>query len=181
MIHNSKKGFTLIEAIVAIGVISIGFVGSLVLLSRASSQAIALKDRVVAAHIAEEGIEVARNIRDTNWLKGRDWLFGLIEPIEAPSGTEISGVLNYDSSAIDDSDQSESRKCLNWNGSFYKHAVAPAYACSTSFKRQITLTKKEEIISGQNISYLEIKSTVYWKEKGIVKNLTVIDHLYDWK
>ena len=177
----SKKGFTLIEAIVAIGVISIGFVGSLVLLSRASSQAIALKDRVVAAHIGAEGVEVVRNIRDTNWLKGRDWLYGLIEPADAPTGTVVSGVLDYNDPVLHSSDQSESRKCLNWDGNFYKHAIAPAYACSTSFKRQIVLTKNSEIISGQNISYLEIRSTVYWKEKGIVKNLMVIDNLYDWK
>jgi len=179
--REDVTGFTLIEAIVAIGVISVGFVGSLVLLSKASSQAVAVKDRVVAAHLAAEGVEVIRNIRDTNWLKGRDWLNGLIEPSDAPTGTIVSGVVNYDSGAIDSSDSSEPRKCLNWDGSFYRHAAAPAYVCTTSFGRQIVLQKKEENISGQNISYLEIKSAVQWKEKGVIKSLTVIDHLYDWK
>jgi len=177
----SKKGFTLIEAIVAIGVISVGFVGSLVLLSKASSQATIVKDRVVAAHLGAEGVEVIRNIRDTNWLKGRDWLDGLVEPSDAPAGTEVSGVVDYNSEALDLSDSSESRKCLNWDGSFYKHAIAPSYACSTFFKRHIVLTKKEDNISGQNISYLEIKSIVEWKEKSATKSLTVIGNLYDWK
>lgn len=174
MIH-SKKGFTLIEAIVAIGVISIGFVGSLVLLSKASSQASTIKDRVVVAHLAEEGIEVIRNIRDTNWLKGFEWRTGL------PDTGSNFGVVDYNSASVDTSDTSESRKCLNWDGNFYKHAAAPVYACSTSFKRQIKLTTLTENISGQIVDYLEVKSIVEWKEKGIVKSLTAIDHLYDWK
>lgn len=170
---KNKKGFTLIEAIVAIGVISVGFVGSLVLISKSASQSTILKDRVVAAHLAEEGLEVVHNIRDTNWLNGLSWLTGI------PDTTD--GIVDYNGTSVDTSDSSEARKCLNWNGSVYRHAVGPTYSCTTSFKRHIEIETKTESVEGNNISYLEVKSVVSWKEKNSEKSLTIIDHLYDWK
>ncbi|MEK7077848.1 MAG: prepilin-type N-terminal cleavage/methylation domain-containing protein [Patescibacteria group bacterium] len=175
-IFNFQKngGFTLVEAIVAIGVISVGFVGSLVLLSKSSSQASLLKNRVVVSHLAAEGVEVVRNIRDTNWLKGFPWRTGLADT--------TGGIVDYDSAAVDASDASEGRKCLNWNGSFYRHALASGgYACNTTFKRHIELATKSETVSGQNVDYLEIKSIVEWREKTRTQTVTVVNHLYDWK
>ncbi len=168
-----SAGFTLIEAIVAIGVISVGLVGSMVLLAKSSSQSSILKDRVVAAHLAAEGLEVVHNIRDTNWLKDFGWRTGLAD-------TTV-GIVDYDSTSVDTSDSSDARRCLNWNGSVYRHAVSPGYACSTAFKRHIELATKSETIGTSNVDYLEVKSIIEWKEKGLDKSLKVIDHLYDWK
>ena len=165
------QGFTLVEAIVAMGVIAVGFTGSLVLLSKSASQASGLKDRVVAAHLAEEGIELVRNIRDTNWLNPANpgWRSGLADT--------STGLVNYDESFMtNNSDQNS--WCLNWNGTHYKHTAAP---CNTSFKRHMELATKSETISGQNVDYLEVKSAVEWRERGLTRNIIVIDHLYDWK
>lgn len=162
-----RQGFTLIEAIVAIGVISVGFVGSLVLISKSSSQSAILKDRVVAAHLAEEGLEVVHNIRDTNWLKGFDWRSGLVDT--------VNGTVNYDSTDVVNSD----KQCLNWSGTLYLHTYTDV--CNTSFKRRIEIETKTESVEGNNISYIEVKSIVSWKEKNADKSLTIIDHLYDWK
>ena len=154
------------------GVIAVGFVGSLVLLSKSASQAGGLKDRVVAAHLAEEGIELVRNIRDTNWLNPANpgWRNGLADT--------SNGLVNYDEPFMtNNSDQNS--WCLNWDGIHYKHATAPN--CNTTFKRHIELATRPETISGQNVDYLEIKSVVEWREKSFNRNITVVDHLYDWK
>lgn len=183
--REDATGFTLIEVIAAIGIISIGFVGSLVLLSKASSQATAIKDKVVAAHLAAEGVEVIRNLRDSNWLEGVPWL----NQIVPANKKQFYAVVDYSSQDItvtqneeDLTGTNEKKQCLNWDGNFYKHAIAlDDYACTTSFRRLITLAEKEEDISGQKVFYLEIKSIVKWKEKGVDRELKVIDHLYDWK
>ncbi len=166
---KTNAGFTLVEAIVAMGVISVGFVGSLVLLSKSASQAGVLKDRVIAAHLAEEGVELVRNIRDTNWLNPSNpgWRSGL--------GDTNNGLVNYDEPFMTENANQDSW-CLNWNGTLYRHG-----ACNTTFKRHIELATKSEAISGTNVDYLEVKSIVEWRERGINKNITVIDHLYDWK
>ena len=158
----------------AMGVISVGFVGSLVLLSKSASQASLLKDRVIAAHLAEEGIELIRNIRDTNWLNpgSPGWRSGL--------GDTNNGLVNYNEPFMTENANSDSW-CLNWNGTHYKHATAPNYICNTTFKRHMILTTKSETISGTNVDYLEVKSVVEWRERANNKSMTVIDHLYDWK
>lgn len=180
MIHNSyNKGFTLVETIVAIGVISIGFVGSLVLLSKSASQASTLKDRLIAAHLAEEGIEVVRNLRDTNWLKGFDWRADLDDTNFA--------LVNYNSPAIgiDIDGNVLSQDCLSYVGGFYAH-LTEVSSCNTSFKRYIEITTKDDpdLIdpdTGKKAQYMEVKSVVSWREKVSTKSLTVIDNLYDWK
>ena len=129
----------------------------------------------VAAHLAAEGIEIVRNIRDSNWLDPSNpgWRDGL--------PNTVAGIVDYNSTSVDTSDASDARRCLNWNGSVYRHAVAPIYTCTTTFKRHIELVTKSEAIGGTNVDYLEVKSIVEWKEKSLTRDLTVIDHLYDWK
>ena len=54
------------EAIVAIFVITTGIVGVLSLVTQTISSATFSKDKLIAAYLAQEGIEIVRNIRDTN-------------------------------------------------------------------------------------------------------------------
>ncbi|MEK7078247.1 MAG: prepilin-type N-terminal cleavage/methylation domain-containing protein [Patescibacteria group bacterium] len=171
------QGFTLIEAIVAIGVISVGFVGALVILSKSASQAGFLRERIIASHLAAEGIEVIKNIRDTNWLVNRDWKAGLADTPNA--------IVSYNSgSVIIEADSS--RWCLSYglDNGFYKYKHS--YPCNTIFKRHIVLTTKTMEAypwetDPEKLKYLEIQSIVTWQEKGQIKTIQVIDNLYNWK
>lgn len=62
-------GFTLIELIITIGVLTIGILGSFSLAIANSNNNKANKDRVIAGNLAREGLELVRNIRDSNWLR----------------------------------------------------------------------------------------------------------------
>jgi len=66
---ESGAGFTLLEGIIAITVISIGMIGALALALSNLSSAERNEKRIVAANLAREGIELVRNQRDSNWLK----------------------------------------------------------------------------------------------------------------
>ncbi len=179
-VKTSRAGFTLVETIVAVGVISVGFVGTLVILSRSSSQADILKDRIIAAHLAEEGIEVVRNIRDSNWLEpSSGWRDGLADTANA--------IVSYDSESLTIEPDS-AKWCLTYvlietDGFYkYKHAIS----CNTTFKRHIVLTTKTmESYPWESdpakLEYLEIKSVVTWEEKGQTKTITAIDNFYDWR
>jgi prepilin-type N-terminal cleavage/methylation domain-containing protein len=66
---EKREGFTLIELIIAIGVFTTGILGAFTL---ALADLKVSKDnfnRVVSANLAREGLELARNIRDSNWLR----------------------------------------------------------------------------------------------------------------
>ena len=65
---ENKRGFTIIELMISIFILSIAIVGVfgafsvvVVLTSDASS-------RLTGSYLAQEGVEIIRNIRDTNWL-----------------------------------------------------------------------------------------------------------------
>ena len=73
-----KKGFTLLETVIAIGILIIGTLMVYGATARILSQAQEEKTEFVASYLAQEGIEVVRNLRDTNWVSGAaDWKEGL--------------------------------------------------------------------------------------------------------
>ena len=62
-------GFTLIEGVIASGIIATSLVVAVTLAVSNLSAAQANSDRILAGQLAREGIEVVRNIRDSNWLR----------------------------------------------------------------------------------------------------------------
>ena len=67
--RSSHAGFTLIEGIIAIGIISTAMLVGLGLAFSNLTAAQANSDRIIAANLAREGIEVVRHVRDSNWLR----------------------------------------------------------------------------------------------------------------
>ena len=67
---NKKNGFTLLETVIAIGIVSIGILSILALSKQSELIVYDARDKLTAAYLAKEGIEVVRNRRDQNWLMG---------------------------------------------------------------------------------------------------------------
>ncbi len=63
---NEKEGFTLIESILAIGVLVVGILGAFILVVRSLSNIPLIQSRLIAANLAQEGIELIRQKRDSN-------------------------------------------------------------------------------------------------------------------
>ncbi|MBT6691132.1 type II secretion system protein [Candidatus Parcubacteria bacterium] len=66
---NGKQGFTLIELVITIGVFTLGIIGAFTLALANFNTAKENVQRVLAANLAREGIEMVRNVRDSNWLR----------------------------------------------------------------------------------------------------------------
>lgn len=69
MVDKKNNGFTLLEMLLALSVISVGVMAAFTLSTANLNTVKANGQRVLAANLAREGIEVVRNIRDSNWLK----------------------------------------------------------------------------------------------------------------
>ena len=69
MENKYQNGFTLLETIVAVGLITVGLISALALISSSLFYVSSIEDRLIAANLAGEGIEIVRNIRDNNWLQ----------------------------------------------------------------------------------------------------------------
>lgn len=76
MILKSKKsvqknGFTLMEVMLSVSILSMGIVASFALISSSMAKFSTATNKIIAANLAQDGIERVRNARDTNWLKGK--------------------------------------------------------------------------------------------------------------
>lgn len=72
-----SKGFTLIEVIAAIFLVTVGMGGAYTLIQRTTAFTPVVSARLTATYLAQEGIENIRNIRDTNRLEGEAWNAGI--------------------------------------------------------------------------------------------------------
>jgi len=159
-----KKGFSILELLITIFVVSVGIVGVFGLTQNTLSAALATRSRVVAAYLAQEGIELTKNIRDNNWIDGKEWKEGMLQCSESlGNGCKIS----YDSSELSTGITGNLR--VNGNG-FYGYSGE-----ESKFKRVIFI---EENISEE---YVEVKVNVSWEEKGKPYDITAVEHLYNWK
>jgi prepilin-type N-terminal cleavage/methylation domain-containing protein len=77
--RNTSRGQALIEVMVAVSVLTIGFLGVVGLLSRALALNRVVADNYTATYLAAEGIEITKNIIDGNLLQGQAWNNGLFD------------------------------------------------------------------------------------------------------
>ncbi|MDP2638864.1 MAG: prepilin-type N-terminal cleavage/methylation domain-containing protein [Candidatus Azambacteria bacterium] len=161
---QNMLGFTLVETMVAVGVVMIGFTAVLSLSSTSLFHISSIQDRLIATNLAAEGIEVIRNIRDTNWLQNQSWDLNLSDKNYQAAYNSVPPLLSYGDIAYRDVFLS-----IDSNGFYNYGSGAP-----TKYKRNISIT---------HITSYEIRvvSTVNWKIRNIDYSASVEDHLFDWK
>ncbi|MBI2057703.1 MAG: hypothetical protein HYT63_01840 [Candidatus Yanofskybacteria bacterium] len=154
--HN--EGFTLIELIATLLVL-IAVVQVFILIAGDISSSSLVRDNLIAANLTQEGIEVARNIRD------RDWFLGNSFGASLPDGTWR---VQWNSTSL---------LALDTNPVLKKDTVSGFFSYDTGadtiFKRTVSITA----ISSQEI---RITSTVTWDFKNSFKNITAEEHLFNW-
>ncbi len=63
---TTQQGFTIIETLVAITILMVAIAGPLSIASKGLSGALASRDQMIAAYLAQESMEVIKNLRDNN-------------------------------------------------------------------------------------------------------------------
>ncbi|TSC69170.1 MAG: Uncharacterized protein G01um101456_314 [Parcubacteria group bacterium Gr01-1014_56] len=81
----SHPGFTLIETLVAIFILSVAIAGPLTIASKGLNAALVAKDQITAFYLAQDAVEYVRFARDTNRLGNGDWITGA----GAPNGVNL--------------------------------------------------------------------------------------------
>jgi len=167
-IDINKRGFTLIEALVSITILIIGILSGLVLISRSLYNVTIIQDRIKAALLAQEGIELVRKIRDSNFIaqingEDRSWNDGLTD------GEYIIESHPADDNSIELVPFSEAPLKFDAITHLYNYSTGQ----NSPFFRKITIQKI-------NDNELKILSTVEWRSKNIKFQITAEDHLYRW-
>ena len=161
--YNKKKsqtqsGFTLLESLVAITIFTFGVSASVGAVMHMLKSVPLVENKVIAAHLAQESIEIVRNIRDSNWIAGDVW------DVNIPAGT---GCVQYNQNSFDDLCVSYTLKS---DGNYYSHDVVGG--TDTIFSREITISypvADEEMLVTSHVTC------------GQNCNVLLEDHLFNWK
>ena len=166
-----KNGFTIIEVMMAIFVLTVAVGGSYALIQQTLISASLNQQKLIAYYIAQEGIEIVRNIRDSNWLEQREinppvWDAGISEDLS--TGQSEHYIVDYGNQEL--STCEDKNLNLDYENGLYGYSSG----IPTKFKREITISKIADYQLGVSVK-------VEWEERGRFHNIEVVDHLYDWK
>jgi len=166
--NQNQKGFTLIEMLVSIFIIAFSLVGIFNLNSKYNQQTLQEKESFIATLLAQEGIEIIKNMRDTNSLNDQCWMNGITEgvtcttlPVPSTSfnpsvttclessqgcevdynnlgGSGVTGLTGWGSAFTESSDPSDGHY-LYLKGGFYGYDTTSG-AVWTPYRRRIVIT-----------------------------------------
>lgn len=157
-----NKGFTLIEVIVSVLMISMVTVGAMFAITLSLNSANKIRSSMIAANLAQEGLEVVRNIRDKDWHLGNSFGASLPNGDYNVIGSSQSLIPFIDTFLMKDSD------------GFYVYTAGS----DTIFKRKIIIEN-----SSQNPALVEkvVKVEVSWQEKSGPQMVQTEARLFDWR
>lgn len=163
-----NNGFTLMEVMAAIFIILIGLVGIMSLISRSLYAGTLSTSRLIAANLAQEGIEVVKNIRDLNYGANSWDNWYAPTPVGIADGTYS---VQYDSQALG----SSAGNYLNYNSTsgLYSYNTTGTYVVAP-FKRLITISTISAVAK-------DVVSQVTWTERGVPRSIVVEDRLWNWR
>ena len=159
-IKESKKlsrGFTAIELVISIFVLSMGLIAIFnafsVIIILTADQA----DRLTATYLAQEGMEIIRNIRDTNWVNHNKnpkplW-FENLDLEDCRYGCQA----DYSSSRLL---RAHEYLFLDSTAGFYNYSFL---GNQTRFKRKILIEKLDEVPTA-----IKIITEVSWDQKATI-------------
>lgn len=148
--NKNKKGFSVGEVVLSVFIVGTTLTVIAAVMAKTMTTFFEDRDSVIASGLAQEGIEIVRNIRDNEWLKGDealdfDELF--------PSGVYVMNYgdneLSGDYSANDNNDGLEHSE-----GSDYRHDRSGTDSAD-KFSRRIYVTLNED-------NEVEVVSLVSW-------------------
>ena len=165
-----RRGFTLIETLVAISVLLLSLAGPLSIASSALRNAHFARDEVTAYYLAQEAIEYVRAIRDQNFLSNRPWLQGLDET----SAVSCIGV----NCSVDIPNFTHAlcgTTCpflkISASGGLYNQSSGE----DSIYRREFTLSRVDGADEEATISV-----TVTWQTNGLARAFIISENIFHW-
>ncbi len=168
---NCNKGFSLVEAFIAISIIIVGMLASLTVALQSLGFVSLISDRLTAAQLAQEGIELIENIRENNWLQNPPCGWNASIPVSPPS-YKIDNLYQFNLPCNTVYLTSYNNTPLNFVSTTGRYSYAAGAV--SRFKRRIEITQ----ISANEI---KAKSIVEWTGRGGVSfDIDVEKHLFNY-
>ncbi len=165
---RQNRGQMLVEAMVAMGILTVAVFAIFSLLTRSTSLNRTISQQYVATYLAAEGIELAKNITDSNLLSCQTpW------NKDAADGT-------WEISYLDDAFQYPAGKPLRIHPStgFYQYQTGD----ESPFKRTVTIERIDADNDGDLDEQMRVTSLVTWRGRGgVASEVKLEDHFFKWR
>jgi len=165
---KNKKAFTLIEVMTALFVISLGLIGVLSLIVQNIQSQSINKGMLIAYQLSQEGIELVRRTRDSNWIAGQAWNTNL-EP-----GHYIIDYRDFSPRRIDFTGQAYLKQ--DSSGFYYNPTSTSDSGTASGYSRTIDL-----IVNPDNANSMFVRCAITWSDHSKTLNYVLETTLYDWK
>ncbi|MBI2611099.1 prepilin-type N-terminal cleavage/methylation domain-containing protein [Candidatus Kaiserbacteria bacterium] len=182
--YNLHAGFTLVETLVAVSILSVAIVSPMALTAKSLATAYYARDQITAFHLAQEAIEAIRHGRDNNILVT---VFGdsvdLLNGIPATDGSPFIVDTRDDSTALC---PLEGCPPLQWDGRLYGYRPAcamPTNDCGAGEgweNTRFTRTVRAEFLPGGE-DEVRISVAIEWTTGSFqTRSFTISANLYRW-
>ena len=170
---SSRRGQTLIEALIALSVITLGLLGILALLAKSFFYNRTISDQLTATYLASEGVEVAKNLIDHDVASGAAWN-SCFAPYENAAGV-AQLALDYTSTDCGSLNLYAPGDVLQFDGTTDRYSYhVTAGSSPTGFSRDVVVKA-----AGDQIT---VNSVVTWSTGPITsQSINLEDHFYKWK
>jgi len=167
-------GFTLIETMVAVTLLTVAIVAPMSLASQSLQSAYYARDQITASNLAQEGVEAVRAVRDHNIL-----LTAYGTPTDILNGIPVGSSFRIDptnGNRIDTCSSDPGGVCepLYSDGTLYGYTTTSGW-----LPTQFTRTVMASYISGTD--EVKIQVTVSWQTGSYrTRSFTISDNLFRW-
>jgi len=175
VLAERRRGFTLIETLIALFILSISVVSIISMTAQSSQNANFAKNKLTASYLAAEVIEGIRNMKD-----GETWV--RFKNVTSSCGLELGCPFDI-SSVLNSSDTWQMNACLGDDecgtlffnetfsgGGFY--TLNPT-SNKTPFKRVVFVKSVSE-------NEISVTSKVSWLQGSIEKSISMNASMFDW-
>lgn len=171
--YHATRGFTFIEAMVAITILTVAITAPMSLATKSLSSAYYARDQIAAFHLAQEAIESIRHVRDGNILNNAlGTPVDLLEGVPSTSGDAFTVDTRDDSMSLCPLDGCPPLKS---NGELYGYENAQGWL-PTRFTRSVRATFLEG-----TTDEIRITVNISWQTSGFqTRDFTISDNLYRW-
>jgi Tfp pilus assembly protein PilV len=191
---QDQSGQGLLEAIISLAIIGTGIIGVMNLVVSNQSASTEGGERVLAASLTREAVEVVRNLRDSNWLSRSAWDQGL-----SGTGSDYTAAALFDKSnnswSLDftPNDLTHNYARLWREGGVYFQSTqdSPAGASLSGYRRLLTLDaicqNKTIMTSGSSCAAgnpkigIRVQSEVQWTTRGATHTIVAEERLFNWR
>jgi Tfp pilus assembly protein PilX len=161
-LNRGVRGFTLVEALVALTLLTVGLIPAFRQASDSIILAGLVRNSLIANNLAQEGAEVVRSLRDANWFTGNQFSTGL-------DSCTTGCAVEFDSTALLGSAFAAAPLKLDPQTGLYQYATG----ADTVFRRQVIITPVGD-------HELVVIVRIQWPERSGQRTHEIEYHLYDW-